>query len=77
MNDSTALGTGANKGIGKEIARLLVAAGVRVHLGSRAPERGRAAAEEIGATSRCCRSTSPTARVSHGPRGSSTSWTSW
>lgn len=48
MNDSTALVTGANKGIGKEIARLLVTAGVRVHLGSRDPERGRAAAEEIG-----------------------------
>ncbi|MGJ7905024.1 SDR family NAD(P)-dependent oxidoreductase [Actinopolyspora sp. H202] len=48
MNDSTALVTGANKGIGKEIARLLAAAGLRVHLGSRDPERGRAAAAEIG-----------------------------
>ena len=33
MNDSTALVTGANKGIGKEIARLLVAEGFTVHVG--------------------------------------------
>ena len=35
MNDSTALVTGGNKGIGKEIARQLVAAGFTVHVGSR------------------------------------------
>ncbi len=48
MNDRTALVTGANKGIGKEIARLLAAQGAAVHLGSRDAERGRRAAEEIG-----------------------------
>jgi NAD(P)-dependent dehydrogenase (short-subunit alcohol dehydrogenase family) len=44
---STALVTGANKGIGKEIARQLVAAGLTVWLGSRDPERGQRAVEEI------------------------------
>ena len=44
-----ALVTGANKGIGKEIARQLVAEGFRVLVGSRSEERGRAAAEELGA----------------------------
>ncbi|MFD4640118.1 SDR family oxidoreductase [Lentzea sp. NPDC058436] len=48
MNERTALVTGANKGIGKHIARLLVAEGFTVHVGSRDPERGRLAAEEIG-----------------------------
>jgi len=48
MNDSTALVTGANKGIGKEIARQLVAAGFTVYVGSRDAERGRRAVEEIG-----------------------------
>jgi NAD(P)-dependent dehydrogenase (short-subunit alcohol dehydrogenase family) len=52
MNDSTALVTGANKGIGKEIARQLVAAGFTVHVGSRDPERGRQAVDEIGAGAR-------------------------
>jgi NAD(P)-dependent dehydrogenase (short-subunit alcohol dehydrogenase family) len=47
-HDSTALVTGANKGIGKEIARLLAAAGLTVYLGSRDADRGRRAAEEIG-----------------------------
>jgi len=47
-HNSTALVTGANKGIGKEIARQLAAAGLTVHLGSRDAERGRRAAEEIG-----------------------------
>ena len=46
---NSALVTGANKGIGKHIARLLVAEGFTVHMGSRDPERGRLAAEEIGA----------------------------
>lgn len=41
--------TGANKGLGKETARLLAAAGHTVWLGSRDEERGRAAAQEVGA----------------------------
>jgi NAD(P)-dependent dehydrogenase (short-subunit alcohol dehydrogenase family) len=51
MTESTkiALVTGANKGIGKEIARQLLAEGVTVLLGSRNAERGRLAAEELGA----------------------------
>ncbi len=52
MNDSTALVTGANKGIGKEIARQLVAAGFTVHVGSRDPERGQQAVDEIGGGAR-------------------------
>ncbi len=49
MNSFTALVTGANKGIGKEIARQLAAAGLTVHVGARDAERGKQAAEEIGA----------------------------
>ncbi len=45
----TALVTGANKGIGKEIARRLVAEGMTVYLGARDVARGEAAAAEIGA----------------------------
>jgi NAD(P)-dependent dehydrogenase (short-subunit alcohol dehydrogenase family) len=41
--------TGANKGLGAETARRLVAAGHTVYLGARDPERGRAAAGAIGA----------------------------
>ncbi|GAA3434848.1 SDR family NAD(P)-dependent oxidoreductase [Kutzneria kofuensis] len=41
--------TGANKGLGLETARQLVAAGHKVFLGSRDFDRGRRAAEEIGA----------------------------
>ena len=52
MNDSTALVTGANKGIGKEIARQLVAAGFIVYVGSRDPERGQRAVDEIGGAAR-------------------------
>ncbi|HET6501853.1 MAG TPA: SDR family NAD(P)-dependent oxidoreductase [Amycolatopsis sp.] len=52
MNDSTALVTGANKGIGKEIARQLAAAGLTVYVGSRDAERGRRAVDEIGGRSR-------------------------
>ncbi|MGY0487915.1 SDR family NAD(P)-dependent oxidoreductase [Streptomyces sp. WG-D5] len=46
---TTTLITGANKGLGRETARRLVAAGHTVHLGSRDPERGRRAAAELGA----------------------------
>ncbi|OXM73800.1 MULTISPECIES: SDR family NAD(P)-dependent oxidoreductase [Amycolatopsis] len=46
-----ALVTGANKGIGKEIVRQLLAAGVTAIVGARDPERGRKAAEELGTTS--------------------------
>lgn len=52
MNDSTAFVTGANKGIGKEIARQLAAAGLTVHVGARDRERGRRAVEEIGGKAR-------------------------
>jgi NAD(P)-dependent dehydrogenase (short-subunit alcohol dehydrogenase family) len=52
MNDSTALVTGANKRIGKEIARQLVAAGFTVHVGSRDLERGQRAVDEIGGGAR-------------------------
>jgi NAD(P)-dependent dehydrogenase (short-subunit alcohol dehydrogenase family) len=49
---ATALVTGANKGIGKEIARQLVAAGLTVHVGSRDPGRGERAAAELGGGAR-------------------------
>ncbi|MFF8791117.1 SDR family NAD(P)-dependent oxidoreductase [Streptomyces sp. NPDC015125] len=39
--------TGANQGIGREVARLLAAEGMVVHLGARDRERGRAAAREL------------------------------
>jgi len=52
MNTFTALVTGANKGIGKEIARQLAAAGHTVHVGARDAGRGRRAAEEIGGDAR-------------------------
>jgi NAD(P)-dependent dehydrogenase (short-subunit alcohol dehydrogenase family) len=41
--------TGANKGLGKETARQLIAAGHTVYVGARDEARGRAAAEELGA----------------------------
>jgi len=46
---TTTLITGANKGLGFEAARQLVAAGHTVYIGSRDPERGRRAAEQLGA----------------------------
>ncbi|MFD9615148.1 SDR family NAD(P)-dependent oxidoreductase, partial [Streptomyces sp. NPDC059083] len=48
---TTTLITGANKGLGFETARQLVAAGHTVYVGSRDAERGRLAATEIGARS--------------------------
>jgi NAD(P)-dependent dehydrogenase (short-subunit alcohol dehydrogenase family) len=44
-----ALVTGANKGLGREIARGLAAEGMTVFLGARDRERGEAAAKELGA----------------------------
>ncbi|MFE9888865.1 SDR family oxidoreductase [Streptomyces scopuliridis] len=46
---TTTLITGANKGLGFETARRLIAAGHTVYVGSRDPERGRRAAERLGA----------------------------
>ncbi|MGK5740665.1 SDR family NAD(P)-dependent oxidoreductase [Micromonospora sp. URMC 103] len=46
---TTTLITGANKGLGFETARRLLAAGHTVWIGSRDGERGRAAAERLGA----------------------------
>ncbi|AZS89276.1 SDR family oxidoreductase [Streptomyces griseoviridis] len=51
-NDRTALVTGANKGIGFHVARLLAAEGFTVHVGSRDPGRGERAAAEIGGRAR-------------------------
>ncbi|MFF2554417.1 SDR family NAD(P)-dependent oxidoreductase [Nocardia sp. NPDC058058] len=46
---TTTLITGANKGLGFETARQLVAAGHTVYIGSRDAERGRRAASSLGA----------------------------
>ncbi|MEV6418302.1 SDR family oxidoreductase [Streptomyces sp. NPDC051662] len=46
---TTTLITGANKGLGFETARRLIEAGHTVYVGSRDPERGRRAAERLGA----------------------------
>ncbi|MFH8342027.1 SDR family NAD(P)-dependent oxidoreductase [Streptomyces sp. AM6-12] len=46
---TTTLVTGANKGLGHETARRLIAAGHTVYLGARDPERGTAAAAGLGA----------------------------
>ncbi|GAA2065251.1 SDR family NAD(P)-dependent oxidoreductase [Streptomyces albiaxialis] len=48
---TTTLITGANKGLGFETARRLVAAGHTVYVGSRDAERGRRAAARLGARS--------------------------
>lgn len=48
---TTTLITGANKGLGFETARRLVAAGHTVYVGSRDADRGRRAAEQLGARS--------------------------
>jgi NAD(P)-dependent dehydrogenase (short-subunit alcohol dehydrogenase family) len=45
----TTLITGANKGLGHEAARQLIAAGHTVYVGARDAERGRRAAERLGA----------------------------
>jgi NAD(P)-dependent dehydrogenase (short-subunit alcohol dehydrogenase family) len=46
---TTTLITGANKGLGFETARQLIAGGHTVYLGCRNPERGQAAAQHLGA----------------------------
>jgi NAD(P)-dependent dehydrogenase (short-subunit alcohol dehydrogenase family) len=46
---TTTLITGANKGLGYETARRLIAEGHTVYIGARDPERGRSAAERLGA----------------------------
>jgi NAD(P)-dependent dehydrogenase (short-subunit alcohol dehydrogenase family) len=52
VDKSIALVTGANKGIGKEIARQLAGAGIAVWVGSRDAERGERAVAEIGGDAR-------------------------
>ncbi|MCX4388212.1 SDR family oxidoreductase [Micromonospora peucetia] len=47
MSAQVALVTGANRGIGYEIARGLAAAGMRVLIGARSAQRGREAAEKL------------------------------
>ena len=49
VNMTTTLITGANKGLGYETARRLIEAGHTVYVGARNVERGRQAAERLGA----------------------------
>ncbi|AQA06203.1 short-chain dehydrogenase [Mycobacterium sp. MS1601] len=46
---TTTLITGANKGLGYETARRLIAVGHTVYLGARDPQKGQAAADRLGA----------------------------
>jgi NAD(P)-dependent dehydrogenase (short-subunit alcohol dehydrogenase family) len=46
---TTSLITGANKGLGFETARQLIAAGHHVWIGARDADRGRQAADQLGA----------------------------
>lgn len=48
MTERIAVVTGANKGIGFEIARKLATAGYRTVMAARSVERGVAAAREVG-----------------------------
>jgi NAD(P)-dependent dehydrogenase (short-subunit alcohol dehydrogenase family) len=52
MDNSIALVTGANTGIGKEIARQLAGAGLTVYVASRDAARGERAVDEIGGDTR-------------------------
>jgi NAD(P)-dependent dehydrogenase (short-subunit alcohol dehydrogenase family) len=52
MNNSTALVTGANKGIGNHIARQLLAAGLTVYVASRDAERGKQAVAQLSGDAR-------------------------
>jgi NAD(P)-dependent dehydrogenase (short-subunit alcohol dehydrogenase family) len=52
MENSVALVTGANKGIGQQIARQLAATGLTVYVGSRDAARGERAVGEIGGDAR-------------------------
>ncbi|HZR54013.1 MAG TPA: SDR family oxidoreductase [Streptosporangiaceae bacterium] len=52
MDKSIALVTGANKGIGKEIASQLAGAGLTVYVGSRDAARGHGTVREIGGDAR-------------------------
>jgi NAD(P)-dependent dehydrogenase (short-subunit alcohol dehydrogenase family) len=52
VDNSIALVTGANKGIGKEIARQLASEGMTVYVGSRDAGRGERAVGEIGGDAR-------------------------
>lgn len=47
MSTRVALVTGANKGLGREVARQLAARGIAVLVGSRDPDRGRTTANEL------------------------------
>ena len=72
-----ALVTGANKGIGKEIARQLAAAGLAVYVGSRDAARGERAVEEIGGGARLLVLDVTNAANIAAAATKSTPWTSW